>query len=174
MLPKGPMTIITGAAGFIGSALAWRLNQSGNERLLLVDELGGDAKWKNLTPLSYQDYMEKTDFLHAVQTGKFDNWDIEAVLHMGACSSTTEMDMTYLAKNNFEYTKSLATWCLERVKPIRFIYASSAATYGDGTLGYRDDHTLLSSLRPLNPMAFPNTCSISGRKSRPIWIEWLG
>ncbi len=151
MLPKGPMTIITGAAGFIGSALAWRLNQSGNERLLLVDELGGDAKWKNLTPLSYQDYMEKTDFLHAVQTGKFDNWDIEAVLHMGACSSTTEMDMTYLAKNNFEYTKSLATWCLERVKPIRFIYASSAATYGDGTLGYRDDHTFLSSLRPLNP-----------------------
>src|SRR4051794_35917887 len=112
MAPKRPLIIITGAAGFIGSALAWRLNQEGNTSLLLVDQLGGGSKWKNLVPIAYQDYMEKMDFLRAVQEGKFDGQDIQAVLHMGACSSTTQFDASYLAKNNFEYTKILATWCL--------------------------------------------------------------
>jgi ADP-L-glycero-D-manno-heptose 6-epimerase len=154
MAPKSPLIIITGAAGFIGSALAWRLNQNGKTHLLLVDQLGSSLKWKNLVPLAYSDYMEKMDFLSAIESGKFEGVEIEAILHMGACSSTTQMDVSFLAKNNFEYTKTLAKWCLKRPKPIRFIYASSAATYGDGSQGYRDDQSQLSSLRPLNAYGY--------------------
>jgi ADP-L-glycero-D-manno-heptose 6-epimerase len=146
-----PLIIITGAAGFIGSALAWRLNGMGKTKLLLVDHLGATSqKWKNLVPLRYHDYMERSDFLKAIVDGELSGVDVEAVLHMGACSSTFEADASYLAKNNFEYSKRLASWCLDRTKPIRFIYASSAATYGDGTLGYADDHERLPELRPLN------------------------
>jgi ADP-L-glycero-D-manno-heptose 6-epimerase len=154
MAGKEPLIIITGAAGFIGSALAWRLNQSGRGNLLLVDALDSTSKWKNLVPLSFKDYMDKADFLEAVTGGALDGRDIQAVLHMGACSSTTEFDAGYLAKNNFGYSKTLAEWCLDRPKPIRFIYASSAATYGDGGQGYRDDHSLLPALRPLNPYGY--------------------
>jgi ADP-L-glycero-D-manno-heptose 6-epimerase len=152
MQKKQPLIVITGAAGFIGSALAWRLNQDGNNSLLLVDELGKSSKWRNLVPISYHDYLDKDDFLAAVLGGRLDTMEIRAVLHMGACSSTTETDAAYLAKNNFEYSKILAEWCLRR--SIRFIYASSAATYGDGKQGYRDDHVLLPALRPLNPYGY--------------------
>jgi ADP-L-glycero-D-manno-heptose 6-epimerase len=146
-----PLIIITGAAGFIGSALAWRLNSMGRTRLLLVDHLGATTqKWKNLVPLQYHDYMEKSDFLQAVLAGELSDVNVGAVLHMGACSSTFEADASYLSTNNFEYSKRLASWCLDRAKPIRFIYASSAATYGDGTSGYVDDHERLPALRPLN------------------------
>ncbi|MEO7426872.1 MAG: ADP-glyceromanno-heptose 6-epimerase, partial [Fibrobacteria bacterium] len=150
MKAEQSLIVITGAAGFIGSALAWRLNGMGRHRLLLVDQLGTSAKWKNLVPLRYSDYMEKADFLEAIRNGSFSGQDVEAVIHMGACSATTEMDASYLAKNNFEYSKRLASWCLDRAKPIRFIYASSAATYGDGENGYGDDHAALANLRPLN------------------------
>lgn len=153
MTPQ-PIIIITGAAGFIGSALAWRLNQLGRTNLVLVDELGLGDKWKNLVPLAYRDYADKDAFLAAVRDGSMNGWDIEAVLHLGACSSTTEADVGYLARNNFEYSKVLAEWCLNRPKPIRFIYASSAATYGDGKQGYGDDHAMLPVLRPLNPYGY--------------------
>ena len=73
---------------------------------------------------------------------------------MGACSSTTEADVTYLARNNYEYSKRLAAWCLDRPRPVRFIYASSAATYGDGARGYRDDHAVVPDLRPLNAYGY--------------------
>jgi ADP-L-glycero-D-manno-heptose 6-epimerase len=146
-----PLIIITGAAGFIGSALAWRLNNMGRNRLLLVDHLGATTqKWKNLVPLRYHDYMEKSDFLQAVTCGELSGTDVEAVLHMGACSSTFETDASYLSTNNFEYSKRLASWCLDRPDPIRFVYASSAATYGDGTLGYLDTDERITELRPLN------------------------
>lgn len=153
MAKEHPLIVITGAAGFIGSALAWRLNQSGRSDLLLVDNLKTSAKWKNLVPLSYHDYMEKDDFIAALEKGTL-GYEVEAILHMGACSSTTEADVSYLAKNNFEYSKRLAAWCLDRPRPVRLIYASSAATYGDGAHGYRDDHALVPALRPLNPYGY--------------------
>ncbi|MBF0430470.1 MAG: ADP-glyceromanno-heptose 6-epimerase [Fibrobacteria bacterium] len=142
------MIIITGAAGFIGSALAWGLNRRGNTDLLLVDELGQSEKWKNLVPLQYSDYMEKDVFLAEVKQNNIPAKQVEAIIHMGACSSTTESNASYLIQNNFEYTKTLAKWALNH--DIRFIYASSAATYGDGTQGYVDDESAIHKLRPLN------------------------
>jgi ADP-L-glycero-D-manno-heptose 6-epimerase len=156
---ESPCYVITGAAGFIGSALAWRLNQLGHENLILVDALGTDARWKNLVPLRYADYVDRKDFLDGILAGRFDDSGIEAVFHLGACSSTTEADAAFLLKNNFEYTKQLALWCASHAiprhglagrKPVRLIYASSAATYGDGSLGYEDDHAVVPDLRPLN------------------------
>jgi ADP-L-glycero-D-manno-heptose 6-epimerase len=116
--------------------------------------LGNDARWRNLVPLRYADYYDRKDFLEGILSGKFDDSGIEAVFHLGACSSTTEADAGFLLKNNFEYTKHLAQWCASHKssgkKPVRLIYASSAATYGDGSLGYEDDHTVVPDLRPLN------------------------
>ncbi len=145
-----PCYVVTGAAGFIGSALAHRLNQLGHDNLILVDSLGKDASWRNLVPLRYADYVDRKDFLEGILAGRYDASGISAIFHLGACSSTTEADAGYLMKNNFEYTKLLAQWCRSRKHPVRFIYASSAATYGDGSRGYDDDHALLPELRPLN------------------------
>ncbi|MHC4477261.1 MAG: ADP-glyceromanno-heptose 6-epimerase [Planctomycetota bacterium] len=141
------MIVITGAAGFIGSALVAALNGRGLSDILVVDELGGDERWKNLRNLSFADYVEKGDFLEMVLEGQAPE-GIEAVLHMGACTDTTETNASYLLKNNYEYTKLLAQWATEA--GIRFIYASSAATYGDGSAGFKDDENEMQRLRPLN------------------------
>lgn len=140
------MIIITGAAGFIGSALAWKLNQLGRNDLLLIDDLGFDDKWKNLTPLRFNDYMNKHDFIKRIIAGE--NLDAEAIIHMGANSSTTEKDAEHLIKNNYEYTKLLAQYSVNN--NTRFIYASSAATYGDGGLGFNDNEAKIEKLHPLN------------------------
>ncbi len=148
------MIIVTGGAGFIGSAIVWRLNQLGKEDILIVDSLGNDEKWKNLVALKYHDYMEKDEFLSLVMNQRLaarlrsDNEPIEAIIHMGACSSTTERDASYLIRNNFEYTRQLALVAV--TEGSRFIYASSAATYGDGSGGFQDDESRIDSLRPLN------------------------
>ncbi len=139
--------IVTGAAGLIGSALIWKLNQMGISDILAVDHLGTSEKWKNLRALSFADYMEKDVFLERLLSGALPR-DVECILHMGACSSTTEKDATYLIGNNFEYTKTLALYSVSR--NVRFLYASSAATYGDGEQGYRDDEEHLEQLRPMN------------------------
>jgi ADP-L-glycero-D-manno-heptose 6-epimerase len=141
------MIVVTGGAGFIGSAIVAELNARGTSDILIVDELGKDEKWKNLRKLRYADYMEKDVFLDAVQ-GDVLKADVEAVIHMGACSSTTETDASYLERNNFEYTQALAEWATE--EDIRFVYASSAATYGDGSKGFSDDERELEKLIPLN------------------------
>ncbi len=154
MSEASPCYVITGAAGFIGSALAYRLNQLGRDNLILVDSLGTDSRWKNLVPLRYSDYYNREDFLETLLGGDLDSLGIKAIFHLGANSSTTEADAGFLLKNNFEYTKLLAQWCGDRKDPVRFIYASSAATYGDGSLGYKDDHTMLASLRPLNAYGY--------------------
>lgn len=141
------MIIVTGGAGFIGSAIVWRLNQLGENKIIIVDELGTDEKWKNLVGLKFDDFMHKDDFISMFVDGDIP-FVIDAIIHMGANSSTTEKDADHLFSNNYLYTKELAKYSLEKNK--RFIYASSAATYGDGSLGFDDDETKLESLRPLN------------------------
>jgi ADP-L-glycero-D-manno-heptose 6-epimerase len=138
--------LVTGGAGFIGSALVWALNRQGCEDIVVCDRLGTDEKWRNLAPLRFTDYVEADDLLPRLQSGALGKFDL--ILHMGACSSTTEKDATFLIRNNFEYTKDLAAWAL--AKKTRFVHASSAATYGDGAAGMDDDESKLDTLRPLN------------------------
>ncbi len=145
--------VITGAAGFIGSALLWGLNKQGRNDILVVDTLGTDDSWKNLVNVQFADYIDRDDFICRLEQGKFDkSGAIEGIIHMGACSSTTERDMGFLIRNNYEYTKRLALWCVKHQK--RFVYASSAATYGDGSKGFVDNHEQLASLEPLNGYGF--------------------
>ncbi|TGK17478.1 ADP-glyceromanno-heptose 6-epimerase [Leptospira fluminis] len=138
--------IVTGGAGLIGSNLVRLLNERGVDNILVVDHLGDSVKWKNLRDLSYEDYLEKDVFLKKVEAGQFPK-GFTHVFHLGACSSTTESDASYLIRNNFEYTKVLAEACLAH--SVRFLYASSAATYGDGKYGY-NDRASIEELRPLN------------------------
>lgn len=140
------MIVVTGAAGFIGSALVWRLNQHNRSDIIIVDELGKDEKWKNLVSLDFEDFINKDQFIDKIETGL--EFKIDTIIHMGANSSTTEKDADHLMKNNFEYTKKLALYSIN--KNIRFIYASSAATYGDGSLGFEDNNELCKKLHPLN------------------------
>ena len=137
------MIVVTGGAGFIGSCLAARLNEYGRDDLIIVDELDNSDKWQNLRALRFAEYVDKADLLAFLDGGI----KPDAILHMGACSSTTERDAKYLYANNFCYTETLARWCLKH--ETRFVYASSAATYGDGSQGY-DDSADLTTLRPLN------------------------
>jgi len=140
------MIVVTGAAGFIGSAIVWRLNSLGNSNIILADDLGTDEKWKNLVPLKYQDFMLKDDFITRLESKP--GIGISAIIHMGANSATTEKNADHLIKNNFEYTKRLAQYCEKN--NVRFIYASSAATYGDGSLGFDDSKEMSERLLPLN------------------------
>ncbi len=141
------MIVVTGGAGFIGSALVAGLNARGIDEIFIVDILGSDQRWKNLRRLRYVDYMEADDFSDMVADASLE-WDIEAIIHMGACSDTTETDCSYLVKNNFEFSKLLAGWAMEL--EARFIYASSAATYGDGSQGFADEESQIQNLIPLN------------------------
>lgn len=141
------MIVVTGGAGFIGSAVVWGLNNQGVDDVLVVDELGTDDKWKNLVKLRFSDYINKADFIEELEDGTFGD-TIEGIIHLGACSSTTEKDAEFLMHNNFEYTQRMALWSVENGK--RLVYASSAATYGDGSRGFCDEHSSLASLCPLN------------------------
>ena len=141
------MILVTGAAGFIGSVLVGRLNKLGREDIIVVDRLGRDEKWKNLRKLSFKEYVHADELLNERPLER-----IECIFHLGAVSSTTEKDMNLLMENNFYYSKRL--FSLAAKLNIPFIYASSAATYGDGTLGYKDDHEGLKHLNPLNPYGY--------------------
>ena len=138
--------LVTGGAGFIGSALVWALNRRGCDNIVVCDILGTNEKWRNLTPLRFADYVEAEALLPLLQSGALGKFDL--ILHMGACSATTEKDATYLIKINYEFTRDLAVWSLANKS--RFVYASSAATYGDGSAGMEDDDSQLDKLRPLN------------------------
>lgn len=137
--------VVTGAAGFIGSGVVRHLNDQGYKHLLLVDDLKKGEKWKNLRGKIFQDLISKhrlKDWLQ--ERGE----QVEAIIHLGACSDTLERDGDYLLENNFHYTRDLAEWALKN--DVRFIYASSAATYGNGEYGFSDDQERIEELRPLN------------------------
>ncbi len=141
------MIIVTGGAGFIGSAFVWKLNSEGIDDILIVDELGETDKWKNLVNRRYMDYIHKDVFLRMIRSPQ-DSMKISAIIHMGACSSTTERNAEYLMDNNYHYSCLLAEWALS--KQVRFVYASSAATYGDGSRGFSDEDAVTETLRPIN------------------------
>lgn len=140
------MIVVTGAAGFIGSCIVAGLNKRGREDLVLVDELD-ETKKENIRHKKYLRYYDKKDFLDLISRDQIKERP-EAIIHMGACSSTTLQDARYFKENNLEYTRSLAQWALEN--NVHFIYASSAATYGDGSAGYKDDEATIQRCKPLN------------------------
>jgi ADP-L-glycero-D-manno-heptose 6-epimerase len=142
------MIVVTGGSGFIGSALTGRLNQKGITDILIVDHLGESEKWKNLVPLRFADYLDREEFIVRLERGDFGD-TIEAIFHLGACSATTEKNAGFLLENNYRYSVRIAEW-RENHPKCRLIYASSAATYGDGSRGYIDNEKELHTLRPLN------------------------
>ncbi len=138
--------IVTGGAGFIGSCLVWKLNHEKVNDIVVVDEDGCRLS-PNLEGKKFTEYVEKKSFPELLESGKLGRPD--ALVHMGACSSTLETDVNYLNENNYLYTKRLAEWCLS--KDVPFLYASSAATYGAGEFGYSDSDENSLRLKPLNP-----------------------
>ncbi len=174
------MYIVTGGAGMIGSAVIWALNQKGISDILVVDNLASTEKWKNLVGLSYSDYMHRDEFIRRIRENSLDfssstslgvhsgtsaaaassvsastsssavsgSSAIEGIVHMGACSSTTELDADFLMENNFHYTRELFLFAKKHA--IRFVNASSAATYGNGSQGFSNDLELTKKLQPLN------------------------
>jgi ADP-L-glycero-D-manno-heptose 6-epimerase len=141
------MIVITGGAGMIGSCFLWKLNEQGIDDILVVDHLGCGEKWQNLVHRRFSEYMDKHAFLDLLEAGGLDQ-HVECIVHMGACSTTTELDADYLMDNNVQYSRRLAEWCLDM--DVKLWYASSAATYGDGAAGYSDEDEATPGLRPLN------------------------
>jgi len=153
------MIIVTGAAGFIGSAIVWQLNQEGITDIIVTDKMRDGNKWRNLAKLKYYDWVDKDelfDFLAVEENAK----KITAIIHMGAISATTEKNVDLLMSNNYKFTMKLWEFCTEH--DVQYIYASSAATYGGGELGYDDNHLTIPQLRPLNPYGY----------SKQLFDEW--
>jgi len=141
------MIVVTGGAGFIGSAVVAALNAQGKTDIVIVDEVEHERKERNIGHLRYERLVGIKDFRTRLLQGDFDG-NVEAIIHLGACSDTTEQNWEYLADNNVEYTKDILRWCSDH--GVRCLYASSAAVYGDGMLGFSDNQDLLDSFTPLN------------------------
>ncbi len=139
--------IVTGGAGFIGSCLIAKLNAEGVDDIIAVDRIGSSASWKNLTGKRISDYLDIDALPEYLKTNK-----PGLILHMGACSATTETDVSYLMENNYRYTRMLAEYSAE--KKVHFLYASSGATYGDGKCGYSDSNEVSARLKPLNAYGY--------------------
>jgi ADP-L-glycero-D-manno-heptose 6-epimerase len=148
LLHEKARVLVTGAGGFIGSALVHELNRRGLTQIVLTDFLGEDEKWRNLLPLEFEDYVPAGEFLEGVSDDPERHGKFSAVFHLGACSSTTVTDAEFVLRNNYAHTKSLCRWAL--ATGARFVYASSAATYGDGAAGMDDRTENLRAFRPLN------------------------
>jgi ADP-L-glycero-D-manno-heptose 6-epimerase len=140
------MIVITGGAGMIGSMIAWQLNQQGRDDLVIVDRQKHAEQWQNLCHRRYAEYLDKDELTAWLESGV----QVDAIIHMGAISATTERDWNRLLEDNIRYSQSLWNWCAERGIP--FLYASSAATYGAGTSGY--DDIGIDNLRPLNAYGY--------------------
>ncbi|MDP4664237.1 MAG: ADP-glyceromanno-heptose 6-epimerase [Salibacteraceae bacterium] len=139
------MIVVTGAAGFIGSCLAAELDRKGTHKVLIVDDFSNQSKYKNLDAIAHLDKIERDDFIDWLEVAE----NVDAVIHIGARTDTTEFDYSILEELNLEYTKSVWSACVE--KEIPMIYASSAATYGNGEFGYDDNSEIIEKLVPLNP-----------------------
>jgi ADP-L-glycero-D-manno-heptose 6-epimerase len=137
--------VVTGGAGFIGSGVIRYLNDKKFYDILVVDDLGKSEKWKNLVGKRYLDIISRHQILEWLQKN---GSQVSSFIHLGACSSTVETDASYLLENNYRFSVRLAEYAIKNKK--RFIYASSAATYGDGSLGFSDEHDVIDSLYPLN------------------------
>ena len=154
-LDASARVLVTGGAGFIGSALVRALNERGLDQIIVVDLLGTDEKWKNLTPLAFADYLEIPEFEGMMRDRPHILGAFDYVFHLGACSATTEHDASYLMRNNYAFTRDLCAFCMG--KRTRFVYASSAATYGEGDAGMEDRNDSAQALlryRPLNPYGY--------------------
>ncbi len=165
------MIIVTGAAGFIGSCIAKELNLRGRKDIVAVDELErlSAMKSENLASFSSLKAFDKKGFLDELESGELRQVDL--IIHMGACSSTTETDRNYLMDTNLEFSKKIFDWCAKR--GCRLIYASSAATYGDGSSGYSDDLHRIGHLQPLNAYGESKKLFddyvLSSQKKPPQW-----
>jgi len=148
LLHEKARILVTGAGGFIGSALVQELNRRGLSQIGVTDFLGEDEKWRNLLPLEFEDYVPADEFLDGINRDPEHHGKFAAVFHLGACSATTVTDAAYVLKNNYAYTQALCKWAL--ASGARFVYASSAATYGDGSAGMDDRQENLRTFRPLN------------------------
>lgn len=164
------MIIVTGGAGFIGSALVWKLNQQGVTDLVVADHFDNGPKWKNLVKRRVAKFLHKDELFDWLE-GEGRRLSIDAIFHMGASSSTTEIDVDYLVRNNINYTMRLWTYCTEYGVP--FIYASSASTYGDGERGFDDNVAGIPDLRPQHPYGFSkqkfDDWAIQQVRQPPFW-----
>lgn len=151
--------ILTGAGGFIGSCYLWKLNSMGITDVYLVDTNPAPDQYQVLEKKKFKDYLSREKFLTDLNAGKFS--DVDAIVHLGACADTTEMDRAFLARNNVQYSQTLAKWAIAKNKI--FHYASSASVYGDGKAGYSDDPDKMTLYKPLNPYA----------ESKYLFDQWL-
>ncbi len=140
------MIVITGAAGFIGSVVAGELNQKGYNDLILVDDFSKKEKERNYVDLKYKTLVDRNVFFDWF---KENHEEVTFVVHLGARTDTTEFDWNVFQKLNVDYTETMFALCAEYQIPL--VYASSAATYGNGELGYDDSHDIVEKLQPLNP-----------------------
>jgi len=146
---KNKSIVITGAAGFIASCVVRHLNEQKITDLILVDDIERSDRWKNLQNKKFLDLISKNELFTFLEKRRE---EVSAIIHLGACSDTLETDGNFLMENNYRFSVRLAEYAIP--SRIRFIYASSAATYGDGFLGFRDDHASLDLLKPLNLYGF--------------------
>ncbi|MFZ4714178.1 MAG: ADP-glyceromanno-heptose 6-epimerase [Bacteriovoracaceae bacterium] len=153
------MILVTGAAGFIGSVLVKSLNDQGITNIILVDRLKDTSKWLNLRGLLFDEYIHADELFDAHNSRLFAG--LKGIYHLGACSDTTEKNMDYLMKNNLEFSKKLFLFASQNQVPM--VYASSAATYGDGEKGYSDDPESIKNFRPLNGYGY----------SKQLFDEWV-